>query len=115
MFRMKIKPRSTREPTGQQPVPMKKIAKKKARTSPRGKMIGDGSRVQIKKMGPPSKAQSPRTIVQCSTIRSPKIEILKARVPCSKCEVHRPEFHDPIPKSPAESPKCKVRRPESKV
>ena len=52
MFRMKIKPRSTREPTGQQSVPIKKIAKKKARTSPRGKMIGDGSRVQIRKMGP---------------------------------------------------------------
>jgi len=49
---MKIKRRTSRASAGKQPVPIKDIAKKKARTSPRGKPVGDGSRVQIKKFGP---------------------------------------------------------------
>ena len=52
LFRMKIKRRTSRASAGKQPVPIKDIAKKKARTSPRGKPVGDGSRVQIKKFGP---------------------------------------------------------------
>ena len=50
LFRMKIKPRKTTISAG--PMPKKYVAAKK-RASPRGKtMPGDGSKVQIQKIGP---------------------------------------------------------------
>ena len=48
---MKIKPRKTNGPAAKKTVPMKYVAAKK-RASPRGKTVGDGSKVQIKKIGP---------------------------------------------------------------